>query len=170
MTRPRQFRSIVLSLLLLPPTLAGTADEALIVKGEVKTPLKLTLADLKALPLAQATIQERGKGVVYGGVGVDELLRRAGVPGGEASRGDANAVSVVVTGADGYQAVFALPELSAVATNARVVLAYSRDGAALDAASGPLHLIAPAEKRRGRWVRNVKQLELIPGGKPSRPR
>jgi len=146
----------------LTSTLAHAESEALIVKGEIKTPLKLTLAELKAIPTVKITATDHdGKTAVYEGVSLHEILRRAGVPQGESLRGTALQLCVVVKAADNYKVVFSLAELDPLFTDKQVLLAYRRDGAELDAASGPLRLVIPDEKRQARWVRQIKDLEII---------
>jgi len=94
-------------------------------------------------------------------VPLHEILRRADVPQGESLRGEALALCVLVKAADGYKAVFALPELDPLFTDRQVLLAYRRNGVGLDAKAGPLRLVIPDEKRYGRWVRQVTALEII---------
>src|SRR4029453_4292132 len=50
------------------------------------------------------------------------------------------------TAADGFQAVFALPELDTASADRGVLLADARDGQALSDNEGPLRIAAPAEK------------------------
>ena len=96
-------RSLVVSLaaaVLLRPTLAlaqppvgapaVAAPTALAVAGAVTTPLTLSAADLKAMPRTKIEAQDDNRTVTYEGVLVGELLKRAGVPVGEALRGDAS--------------------------------------------------------------------------------
>src|SRR5258707_6518848 len=61
------------------------------VSGTVSTPLTLTVADLKRMPRKTLTIvNPHGKKTEkYEGVELQEILRRAGVPQGEALRGPA---------------------------------------------------------------------------------
>jgi DMSO/TMAO reductase YedYZ molybdopterin-dependent catalytic subunit len=51
-------------------------------------------------------------------------------------------------------------------TDKTVLLAFSRDGAPLDAAAGPLRIVVPDEKRQARWVRQVTELEVVRAGTP----
>lgn len=150
-------------------TLRIHADD-LVVRGEVKTPLRLSLTELKSFPLTKATAKEHsGNTATYEGVALSEILRRAGVPLGEGVRGDALRLCVIVKAADGYQAVFALAELDPQLTEKLVLLAFRRDGNDLDATTGPLRIVVPDEKRPARWVRQVTELEVIRVGSPSAP-
>jgi len=67
---------------------------------------------------------------------------------------------VVVKAADGYQAVFALPELDPLFSKKVVLLADRRDGGPLSAKEGPYRLVVPDEARQARWVRQVISIEL----------
>ncbi len=95
-----------------------------------------------------------------------KLLKSAGVPFGEQMRGPAMSLYVVVIAADGYQAVYALPELDPLANEGPVILAEQKNGQPLDAASGPLRIILPKEKRHARWVRKVIKIEVRRAAKP----
>lgn len=160
--------ALFMLLLISSPTHAE--DAALAVTGEVKTPLKLTLVELKAMPNAKVTSKDHdGTMAGYEGVPLHEILRRAGVPQGESLRGDALALCVLVKAADGYKVMFALAELDPLFTDRQVILAYHRDSADLDAKAGPLRLVIPVEKRHGRWVRQVTELEIVRVGARPKP-
>ena len=63
--------------------------------------------------------------------------------------------------ADGYRAVFALPELDSAFTGGLVLLADRVDGRPLPAGVGPLRLVVPDERRHGRWVRQVIAVRVL---------
>jgi DMSO/TMAO reductase YedYZ molybdopterin-dependent catalytic subunit len=135
---------------------------ALIVKGEVKTPLKLTMQDLQVMPAAKINVTDHdGTTATYEGVWLNEILRRADLPSGESLRGPALQLSVLVKAADNYRVVFSLAELDPMFGNKQVLLAHRRNGAELDSKGGPLRLVIPEERRQARWVRQVKELEII---------
>jgi hypothetical protein len=67
---------------------------------------------------------------------------------------------LVVEAADGYRAVFALPELDPLFTDRVILLADRRDGKSLSEREGPLRIIVPGEKRPARWVRQVVALKV----------
>lgn len=152
----------IVTLALLALCLVRAAEPDLAICGEVKTPLNLSLSEIKSLPATKVQAKNHnGATVTYEGVSLAELLHRAGVPQGEALHRDALRLCVLVKAADGYQALFALAELDPATTDKIVLLAYSGDGAALDATAGPLRLIVPEEKRQARWVRQVTELEVV---------
>lgn len=70
-------------------------------------------------------------------------------------RGKSLALYLVVDAADGYRAVFALPELDSAFTDQVIILADRRDGKALSEAEGQWRVVVPSEKRQARWVRQV---------------
>ena len=107
-------RTALLLSALLAACLSSAAEIALLVKGEVKSELKLTLPELQALPNSTVTVVEREGGTAkYEGLLLHEILTRAGVPLGESLRGEALRLCVLATAADGYKAVFAIAELEA---------------------------------------------------------
>ncbi|HVF28445.1 MAG TPA: hypothetical protein VM943_09410, partial [Pyrinomonadaceae bacterium] len=93
-------------------TTAPAPDVLLSVGGEVERPLKLSAADLVKLPRrAVRATDHGGKEAAFEGVELVEVLKLAGVKFGEELRGKSLALFLVVDAADGYRAVFALPEL-----------------------------------------------------------
>lgn len=141
---------------------AGTnSTTALSVGGEVERPLKLSVADLAKLPRQTIRAKDHGgKESAYEGVALIEILRLAGVPFGDGLRGKNLALHLIIEGADGYRAVFALPELDPAFTDRVVLLADRKDGNSLSASEGPLRIVVPDEKRQARWVRQVTSLTI----------
>lgn len=110
--------------------------------GLVATPRTLTAADLAALPPREQTITDKdGKQHVYRGVALADVLHLAGAPAGKAIHGPVLAEAVLATAtataADGYQAVFALPEIDADFSPQTILLASSRDGQPLPPPTAP---------------------------------
>jgi DMSO/TMAO reductase YedYZ molybdopterin-dependent catalytic subunit len=161
---------LILALALTPFVAAQAAEGVLRVRGEIKTPLSLTVAEIKSRPSATAHAKDHsGKIAAYEGVSLSAILQQAGVPLGEALRGDALQLCVVVRAADGYKAVFALAELDPAMTDKQVILAFRKDDADLDPATGPLRLVIPDEKQQARWVRQVTELEVVRVGAGEKP-
>jgi DMSO/TMAO reductase YedYZ molybdopterin-dependent catalytic subunit len=153
----------------LDPRPPATAPAALQVAGEVPHSLRLSPEDLARLPRTSVHAKDHdGREVEFSGVTLAEVLRLAGAPAGAELKGAALAKYVVVSAADGYRVVFALPELSPDFTDAVVLLADHRDGKPLTAAEGPLRLVLPGEKRQARWVRQVVSL-VVHSSPPDRP-
>lgn len=140
---------------------AATASQTIDVGGEVSRPLKLSAADLSKLPRQTVNAKDHdGKAVIFEGVALVEVLRMAGVEFGEKLRGKQLALFLVADAADGYRAVFALPELDPAFTDQTIILADRRDGKPLSEAEGAWRIVVPGEKRQGRWVRQVVALTI----------
>src|SRR5262245_38661081 len=137
-----------------------TAPEiSLSVSGEVERTFKLTAMDLGKLPRRSVRAKDHdGKESEFEGSPLIEVLKLAGVKFGEGLRGKNLALYLVVEAADGYRAVYALPELDPAYTDKIVMLVDKRDGKALDAKEGPLRIVVPDEKVHARWVRQVTGL------------
>jgi hypothetical protein len=101
-----------------------------------------------------------GKESEFEGVPLVEALKQAGVKFGEGLRGKNLELYLVVEAADGYRAVYALPEVDPAYTDKTILLADKRDGKAMDAKEGPLRIVVPDEKRHARWVRQVTGLVI----------
>src|SRR5690348_12327713 len=84
----------------------GQAPE-ISVGGDVSSPMKLTADDMAKMPRATATIPDpKGNNVVYEGVTLRELLKRAGAPTGKDLRGKALTTYILARAHDGYQTLF----------------------------------------------------------------
>ncbi len=157
--------ALAAALLCVSPASAGQgeagATAALTVTGDVKTPLSLSLADLKALPRTRVEIKEDGRTVVYEGVLAGEILKRAGSPAGPEMRGNSVASYVVASASDGYQVVFSLAELDPAFTSNDVIVADTVDGKPLFAYQGPLRIVAPKDARAARSVRMLQRLDVV---------
>jgi DMSO/TMAO reductase YedYZ molybdopterin-dependent catalytic subunit len=157
------------ALLLTPLVHAG--DVAFTVSGEVKTPLKLSLAEVEAMPAQTISVKDHdGTTASYEGVPLEDILIRPGVPHGDSLRSDALRLCVLANAADGYKAVFTLAELDPHLNDKTVLMAYRRNGNELDTNSGPLRLVIPGEKHQMRWVHQVTGLETIRIGGGREPR
>ena len=135
--------------------------QTLTITGEVTKPLTWQAADLNAMPHREVAIKDRdGQEHRYSGIPLIELLRQAGVSTGAELRGKNLLTYVVVKAADGYEALFALPELDPEFTTRTVLLADQVDGAALPNGTGPLRVVVPDEKKAARWVREVRAIDV----------
>lgn len=144
-----------------PAPVADTAA-VLVVKGAVKQELRLTAAELKAMPRTKATAKDHdGATHEYEGVALQALLAKAGVPQGGDLRGKNMTLCVLAEAGDGYRAVFSLAEMDGDFAREQLVVVDTVDGKPLGAEQGPLRLVVPGDKRQGRWVRMLKQLVLL---------
>jgi len=121
-----------------------------------------TVAELGALPHNTVNITEKdGAPVACEGVALVELLQRVGAPLGQALKGEALRLGVVVKASDGYEALFSLAELDPATGGRKAFLVYQANGKPLTPPVGPLRVIVPADQRHARWVRMVKEIEVM---------
>jgi DMSO/TMAO reductase YedYZ molybdopterin-dependent catalytic subunit len=145
-----------------PPVAAPAQSAAgLSVGGDVATPLTLSPAELKSLPRTKAEIREEGRTIVYEGVLVGEILKRAGVPLGSELRGNAMATYVLAHASDGYQVLFSLAELDPGFTGSETIVADTIDGKPLFAYQGPFRIVAPKDSRGARSIRMLQRLDVV---------
>lgn len=91
---------------------APSARPNLRVSGEVERQLNLSGDDLAKLTRRSLRAKDHsGKEAEFEGVPLVEVLKMAGVKFGEGLRGKSLELYLVVEAADGYRAVYALPEL-----------------------------------------------------------
>jgi hypothetical protein len=121
----------------------------------------LTKSDIESLPHVKVTTHGSETSTTFEGVVLRAVLEKAGVEFGHSMRGKRLASCLLVEAADGYRAVFALPELDPDFTDKEVVLAYLQDGKPLDEKAGPYRIVIPEEKRMARWVRQVTKLKIV---------
>jgi DMSO/TMAO reductase YedYZ molybdopterin-dependent catalytic subunit len=147
------------------PAPVANGDAALVVKGAVKQELRLTLAELKAMPRTKVTAKGHdGASHEYEGVTLPVLLAKAGVPQGSELRGKNMTLCVVAEAGDGYHAVFSVAEMDGDFAGQAVIVADTADGKDLGADQGPLRLVVPGDKRQGRWVRMLKSIVVVNAG------
>jgi hypothetical protein len=133
----------------------------LTINGDVPTPRRLTASDLAKLKHQTVQIKNQdGSTTTYEGPLLADVLATAGVVFGPDLKGAGLAKYLVVTGADKFRVVFALPELDSSFTDRVIILADKRDGKPLSSSEGPLRNIVPDEKRTSRWVKQVVTLTI----------
>jgi hypothetical protein len=120
----------------------------------------LAAGDLAQLPQHSIKANDHGTVVSCEGVLLGDVLAKVDVPAGEKLRGKAVSLYLLVEAADGYRAVFALPEVDAAFSDRRVYLVTKREGKPLSAQEGPFRIVIPDEKRASRWVRQVTALRV----------
>jgi DMSO/TMAO reductase YedYZ molybdopterin-dependent catalytic subunit len=143
-----------------PPTGAAAAA-TLTVAGDVSTPLSLSVTGLKSLPRTHVEAKDEGRTVVYEGVLVAEILKRAGAPLGADLRGNAMSTYVLASASDGYQVLFSLAELDPAFTSNDIIVADTIDGKPLFAYQGPLRIVAPKDARGARSIRMLQRLDVV---------
>lgn len=142
-----------------PATAPASRPAGLLIDGDVQHPITLSLKALAALPHVQVSASDHGHRHEYAGVPVRNLLEMAGVPLGPKLRGKAMSLFVLAVGADDYKALYALFELDDASR--QIIVADSADGKPLDAAHGPLRMIAPQDPRPARSVRQLVELKVL---------
>lgn len=129
--------------------------------GEVARPFTLDGEALARMPRKTVKASAHGVEGEWGGVALIDVLRAAGAPVDAALRGKNLSLYVSVSAADGYRAVYSLAELDPGFRDDGVLLVDQRDGKPLSAEDGPFRLVAPAEKRPGRWVRQLTRIVVL---------
>jgi hypothetical protein len=138
------------------------ASATLSVTGDLPTPLKLTLADLAAMPRQTVKVANpNGGDYTFEGVSLSEILKRAGAPNGGSLRGNALVSYILAKASDGYQVVFTLGEIDASFGNTPILIADRRDGAPLTGNQGSLRLVVPNDHEGARSVRMLETLEFV---------
>jgi DMSO/TMAO reductase YedYZ molybdopterin-dependent catalytic subunit len=99
----------------------------------------------------------------YSGVPLADLLTKAGAPLGPQLKGKQMTTYVLVRARDGYQVVFALPELDSAFTDRVILLADQADGQPLPTDKGPYRLVVPGEKKHARWIWGVTEIIVKKG-------
>ena len=131
------------------------------IAGDVAKPLSISAADLAAMPRETAVFEHDGKTATYEGVLLYDLLVKAGVPFGKAMTGKHMASYLLLTARDGYQVVFALPELDPKFEGKKILLADKQNGGPLPEKEQPLRVIAPQDKMRARSIYAVVRAEVV---------
>ncbi len=131
------------------------------VSGAVDNPLQLGPSDLQSMPRAKVSARDKDGEATFEGVKLWDIVQRAKPRLGEKPDRAIASSTIVVKGADGYQVVLSLAEISPDFTDKNVVLADRRDGKALAELQGPFQLIVPGDKIHARWVRQVTELEVV---------
>jgi molybdate transport system substrate-binding protein len=149
------------------PNLAASSTfaPAVAVKGLVGKPREFTYADLMQLPAETISVSfQAGQGVTNATFTGTSLLNLFDAAGGAVLPNDGNnaklRVSVMVTGADGYQVLFGWGDLDPDYGAAPILLAYLQDGRPMGDKQGMARLVVPGDKRGGRYVSTVKSIEL----------
>ena len=131
------------------------------VSGEGINSQNLSLTEIMKMPSIKVrATPHNGKEAEYEGVILENILKNAGQKFGENLKGKLLTLYLLVEAADGYQAVFSIPELDPAFTNKVIILAYKQDDKLLGESAGPLQIIVPDEKRHARWIRQVKSFMI----------
>ncbi|MBL7946854.1 MAG: molybdopterin-dependent oxidoreductase [Flavobacteriales bacterium] len=123
---------------------------------------RLTLEQLRTLPVQEATLTERdGSQATYQGVSLGEVLDLGCDSTALLDKHGSLRAVVKVTAADGFVAVVAMAEALKDFSDHPVMLAWQRNGEPLNERHGPFQLVLADDRKPGRNVRQVKVLEVI---------
>lgn len=146
----------------LPGVLHAQADTASVHVVRKDCDTWLTLEQVRALPVHEATVTERdGSQATYQGAWLGEVLDAGCDSTARLDKHGSLRAVVKVTAADGFMAVVALAEALPDFRERPVLLAWSRNGQPLSERHGPLQLVLPDDRKPGRNVRQVKLLEVV---------
>ena len=137
------------------------APAVLKIEGAVTTPLSLTAEDLDKMPRATATLTADGNTTTYEGVLLYDILVKAGWQFGRGMTGKGMASYLIATGKDGYQVVFALPELDPMFAGSKVIIADKADGGPLPGPQQPFRIVAPQDKMHARSIYSLVKIEVV---------
>ena len=161
-SRPTSWKCLPAVLVLAWGALVGAGSaQQIAVQKESGVPVKITAAEIAALPHQEVTLEDHGKTVRFGGVPLRLVLEKGGITLGDSLRGKRLSSCLLVEAADGYGVVIALPELDPGFTDRVILLADQADGHPLDGKEGPFRIVVPGEKRMARWVRQVTTLKVV---------
>jgi len=134
---------------------------SIFVTGSVTIPLTLTAEALAQMPRATATVSSGGIDTQYEGVWLYEILKKAGLPAGEALRGKMLTTYVLAEAQDGYQVVFSLGEVDPALGDTPILVADKANGKALFGENGAFRIVVPRDKRGARSVRMLTKIEVV---------
>jgi DMSO/TMAO reductase YedYZ molybdopterin-dependent catalytic subunit len=122
---------------------------------------RLTLEQLRTLSVQEATLTDRdGSQATYEGVWLGEVLDAGCDSIARLDKHGSLRAVVKVTAADGFVAVVAMAEALKDFSDHPVMLAWQRNGEPLSDLHGPYQLVVPDDLKPGRYVRQVKLLEV----------
>ncbi len=137
----------------------STPEQTLII-GPTGKQVVVTPQLLAGLDRAEATMINHGASHTYEGVRLTELLRLVGAPTGARIHADADRDYLVVTGGDGFRAVYSLAETDGSVQRHPVILADKMDGAALIPHDAPYRLVVDGDQKPARSVYAVARIEV----------
>ena len=168
----RRWRALaaVVVLVVLPAHAKDESDArwvttTVVVRGNVTTPLSLSVTDLGKFPVQRVddTRVVRGQSGSadstrrFAGCLLRDVLNAAGIV--DRDRFDLRKTIIVASASDGYKAIFSWAELFNTATGEGVLIVYERDGAPLGNDEGRIALVSLKDLRPG--PRHVKWLAAV---------
>lgn len=143
-----------------PVAAAAAPAKTTVIVGPTGESVVVTPQVLADLDRAQATMVNHGQSHTYEGVRLTELLRMVDAPTGARLHASADRDYLVVTGADGFRAVFSLAETDPSVQRHAVILADRMDGAPLSPHDAPYRLVVDGDQKPARSVYAVTRIEV----------
>ena len=131
-----------------------------VIIGPTGKRLVVTPKLLAGLDRAEATMINHGASHTFEGVRLTELLRLVDAPTGARIHADADRDYLVVTGGDGFRAVYSLAETDPSVQRHPVILADKMDGAPLIPHDVPYRLVVDGDQKPARSVYAVARIEV----------
>jgi len=120
----------------------------------------VTTEVLKDLDRERATMIDHGVSHTYEGVLLTELLRLVDAPTGARLHAAADRDYLVVTGFDGFRAVYSLAETDGSVQRHPTILADRMDGAPLTPHDAPFRLVVDGDQKPARSVYAITRIEV----------
>ena len=149
---------LALALALAVAPVAALAQSLTVVATDGRTKV-LAGTDLVDLPRAKVTANLETGTKTYEGPVLAYVLRAGGLPVGPRLHGDPLRAYVVMTGADGFAAVYSLAELDKDFHDDVVILADQVDGKPLPTKEAPWRLVSSGDKKGWRSVYGLVRIE-----------
>jgi DMSO/TMAO reductase YedYZ molybdopterin-dependent catalytic subunit len=143
-----------------PPAAAPSPPRQTVIVGPTGKTLVVTPALLADLDRAEATMINHSVAHTYEGVRLTEILRLVDAPTGARIHADADKDYLVVTGGDGFRAVFSLAETDRSVQRHAVILADRMDGAPLLAHDAPYRIVVDGDQKPARSVYAISRIEV----------
>ena len=131
-----------------------------VIVGPTGKTLAVTPQVLDGLERAEATMINHGAAHTYEGVRLTELLRLVDAPTGARIHAEADRDYLVVTGGDGFRAVFSLAETDRSVQKHAVILADHMDGAPLLPHDAPYRIVVDGDQKPARSVYAITRIEV----------
>jgi DMSO/TMAO reductase YedYZ molybdopterin-dependent catalytic subunit len=148
---------------------AAQVTTALVVRGNVATPLTLSVADLAKFPVQRVDDtrvvsgqgNDKAQSRQFVGCLLRDVLNAARLTG---DRIDLRKSVIVATASDGYKAVFSWAELVNTVIGDGVIVVYERDGKPLADDEGRIALVSLKDTRPGprhvKWLASVEAVRV----------
>jgi hypothetical protein len=141
---------------------APSTQLQLTIDGKTTT---VTLTDLAAMPQKTLTVhnEHAKKDEAYAGVALGDLLAKYGFAVSQATHRKMLHSYVIAEGTDQYWVLYSATEIENSEHMADVIVATIMNGSPLGE-DGKLKLVASADKKPQRWVRNLSAIRLVTAG------